>query len=277
MRGSKSESQAEFKELSSRGLGMSVKFLKQYVLPADNHKFVGRIYDLSIVKLHFETHEDLAKHSDCKYAYDVNCALSKLTRRVESLNMVGGMLWPRDMPKKLDKFPISRYEWLAVSADVFLARYISVLDCAMILVSEVFECGLTLEACTMQNLKKCTVPRLVLAHLGKMIDNQGLLRKERNRRFHHGTERQFSSDDQLLRVGALFEHRFSGMVGPNGRPISTERLFREGLLELQREFNSLMRTLVKQLDRLYDMLLREFEGRFSPRFAVGAFSRKGGI
>jgi hypothetical protein len=49
-------------------------------LPSDNHKFVGRIYDLSIVGMHFETYEELAKHADC----DVNYALSMLTRRVES-------------------------------------------------------------------------------------------------------------------------------------------------------------------------------------------------
>jgi hypothetical protein len=252
---------------------MSVKPLKRYVLPSDKHKFVGRIYDLSIVSLHFETYEDLAKHADCKYAYDVNYALSILTRRVESLNMVGSMLWPTNMPKNFAEFPISRYEWLTVSADVFLARYISVVDCALILVSEVFECGLSPQACTMRNLMKSPVPPVLLTHLRKLIDDQGLLRNERNRRFHHGAEREFSSDDQMLRAGALFEHRSSGIVDVNGRPMPTERLFREGLIELQREFNRVIRTLIKQLDRLYDMLIREFEGRFSPRFAAGAFSR----
>jgi hypothetical protein len=253
---------------------MPVKFLKQFVLPSDNHKFVGRIFDLSTIDLHFETYEDLAKHADCKYVHDVNFVLSKLTRRIESLNMVGHMLWPTNMPKNFNKFPVSRYEWLTVSADVFLMRYISVVDCAMILVSGVFECELALEGCTMPNLKKARIPRLVLAHLEKMIDDQGLLRKERNRRFHHGSEREFSSDDQIFRVGALFEHRFIGMVGPNGRPIPTERFFREGLVELQSEFNSVMRTVVNQLDRLYDMLISEFEDRLSPKLSAAAFSRK---
>ena len=108
-----------------------------------------------------------------------------------------------------------------------------------------------------------------------MIDDQGLLRKERNCRFHHGAEREFSSDDQTLRIGALFEHRFNGMVGSNGRPLPVERLFREGLVELQREFNGVMREVVKQLDRLYDMLYPEFESRFSPRFRAGPFARRG--
>ena len=74
--------------------------------------------------------------------YDINHVLSTLTRRVESLNMVGAMLWPTKVPKNFKEFPISRYEWLTLSADVFLARYISVVDCAMILVNEVIECGL---------------------------------------------------------------------------------------------------------------------------------------
>ncbi|MEI5680091.1 MULTISPECIES: hypothetical protein [unclassified Mesorhizobium] len=254
---------------------MSTRFLKQYVLPSDDHEFVGRIYDLSIVGMHFETYEELSKHADCKYAYDVNYALSMLTRRVESLNMIGGMLWPAGMPNSFKEFPVSRYEWLTVSADVFLARYISVVDCAIILVNEVFECGLTFEACAIQNLKKRSVPQEVLAHLGEMIDDQGLLRKERNSRFHHGFERGFSSDDETFRTASLFEHRFNGIVGQNGRPLPIKRLFREGLVELQREFNGVMRKVVKQLDRLYHMLYPEFEGRFSPRFNAGPFARRG--
>lgn len=253
---------------------MSTRFLKRYILPSDDHSFVGRIYDLSIVGMHFETYEELSKHADCKYAYDVNDVLSALTRRVESLNMVGAMLWPTNMPKDFKNFPVSRYEWLTVSADVFLARYISVVDCAMILANEVFECGLSFEACTMQNLRKGPITSEILTHLGEMISDQGLLRKERNSRFHHGSERSFSSDDQMLRIGARFEHRFNGAVGANGRPLPVARLFREGLIELQKEFNIVMRKIVKQLGRLYDMLEPEFESRFTPRFRAGPFARR---
>jgi len=254
---------------------VSTRFLKRYVLSSDNHKFVGRIYDLSIVGMHFATYEDLSKHADCKYVYDVNYALSMLTRRVESLNMVGSILWPTNMSENFKEFPVSRYEWLAVAADVFLGRYISVADCAMILVNEVFECGLTPEACTMQNLKKTSMSRKISTHLKEMIDDQGLLRKERNSRFHHGAEREFSSDDRMFRVAALFEHRFSGIVGPNGRKLPIERLFREGLVELQRDFNCVMRRVERQLDSLYGMLQPEFEGRFSPKFRVGPFAHRG--
>ena len=254
---------------------MATKFLKQYVLPSDTHTFVGRIYDLSIIELHFESYEDLSKHADCKYAFDVNYALSSLTRRVESLNMVGGMLWPVSMPKNIKELPVSRYEWLTISADVFLGRYISVVDCAIILVNEVLECGVSIEACTLTSLRKKRVPDEILNHLRMMVDDQGALRKERNRRFHHGSERGFSSDDQAFRIGAMFEHRHSGIVGPNGRRLPVERLFREGLVELQGEFNGAMRKVVTQLDRLYDMLHPEFETRFSPKFRVGPFARRG--
>lgn len=252
---------------------MAPRFLKRYILPSDGHHFVGRIYDLSIVGMHFDTYEELSKHADCKYAFDVNYVLSMLTRRVESLNMVGGMLWPENMPANFKDFPLSRYEWLGVSADVFLGRYVSVADCAALLVNEVVECGLKPQACTVANLEKKGAPAAIVSLLKEMIDDQGALRQERNGRFHHGSERGFSSDDQMFRTASLFEHRSNGAMGMNGRPLPVERYFREGLVELQREFNGVMRKVVKQLDRLYDMLSPEFEGRFSPRFRVGPFAR----
>ena len=255
---------------------MSSRFKRRYLLQSDQHEFVGRIYDLSMIALHFDSYEKLAEHADCKYAYDVNEALTALTRRVESLNMVGDMMWPTNMPRNFRTFPLSRYEWLTVSADVFLARYVSVVDCAMILVSEVFECGLSFEACSLRDLKKASVVHNVLSHLEEMISDQGLLRKERNRRFHHGLERQFSSDDQTLRIGSLFEHNFNGATGENRRSLPVARLFREGLVELQKEFNIVMRKIIKRLDCLYSMLESEFESRFSPKFRAGPFSHSSG-
>jgi hypothetical protein len=227
-----------------------MKKLKRFILSSDNHNFVG------------------------KYVFDVNHVLSTLIRRVESLNVVGGMLWPTNMPKDFKEFPVSRYEWLNVSADVFLARYISVVDCAMILANEIFECGLSFEASTLRNLKKTSVSRDILIHFREMIDDQGQLRKERNSRFHHGVERAFSSDEMTLRTGALFEHWGQGMVGPNGQKLPIDQLFKEGLVELQKEFNGVMKKVVEQLDHLYDMLQPEFEARFSPKFKVGPFARR---
>lgn len=251
---------------------MATRFLKRFILPSDSHDFVGRIYDLSIVSMHFDSYEELSKHADCKYAFDVNESLSALTRRVESLNMVGGVIWPEGMPRNFKGFPVSRYEWLNVSADVFLGRYISVADCALILINDVFECGLSPRACTRPNLQKQGVSEAILAVVSEMIGDQGELRDERNGRFHHGSERGFSSDDQMFWLASLFEHRYHGAKGPNGRPLPVQRYFREGLVELQREFNVAMRIVVKHLDRLYDKLSPEFEARFSPKFREGPFA-----
>lgn len=254
---------------------MAKKFLKRHTLHSDTHRFVGRIMDLSIVSTHFENYEELATYPDCKYAIDVNEGLSALIQRVESLNIVGTMLWSEKMPKHSKEFPVSRYEWLIISADVFLARYISVVDCATILVNEIFECGLSFEACSLKNLEKTVIPNEIIAHLKEMTRDQGLLRKERNSRFHHGAERGFSSHDLTFRVGALFEHRFSRwMAGPDGRRLPVERFFRDGLIELQREFNHATRKLVRRLDHLYCMLQPEFESRFSLKFKEGPFARQ---
>jgi hypothetical protein len=239
---------------------------KRFVLSADNHAFVGRLYDLSIVGLHFDSYAELAKRPDCKYAFRVHYFLSALIERVESLNMVGSMLWPKNLPANFKSFPISRYEWLTVSADVFLMRFISVVDCVMILINEVFECELEPRECTVSKLKKAGVPKQFLDLVEGMIADQGTLRQERNGRFHHGTERGFSSDDQLFRVGSVFEHHHGQLENGNDLPIPIARYFSEGLVELQKEFNVMMRKLVRRLDELYDMLAPEFEATLSPRF-----------
>jgi hypothetical protein len=246
-------------------------FLKRYILPSDNHWFVGRVLELSMVGMHFDDYDELSKYPDCKYAFRVSHFMSTLTRRVESLNMVGDMLWPENLPENFKSFPLSRYEWLTVTADVFLMRFVSVVDCMMILVNEVFECGLDAKDCTPSKLKKAGVPKPFLHLLDEMIADQGTLRHERNGRVHHGAERGFSSDDQMFRIGSTFEHRYNGAVGPSGRPLPVKRLFREALVELQREFNVMMRKLVRRLNELYDELEPEFEATFTPRFRAGPF------
>jgi hypothetical protein len=91
------------------------------------------------------------------------------------------------------------------------------------------------------------------------------LRNERNSRFHHGAERDFSSDGQMFRMASMYEHRFNGVASSNGQPIPVEQLFREGLFELQTDFNGVMKKVVTQIDRLYDMLFLRFESRFSTK------------
>lgn len=250
----------------------STRFLKQFIIPSDTHHFVGRINDLSIVAYHFDNYEDLAKHLDCKYAFDVNAELSNLTRRVESLNLAGNMLW-LDHGHNFKKFPLSHYEWLTVCADVFLMRCISVLDCALLLTNEVFEAGLERRECSVKNLRKKGVSQEVLTLLEDFRADQGQLREERNSRVHHGAERGFTEDDATFRIAALFEHRVHGIrgVGQDGRRINVARYFKEGLVELQREFNQVGRRLIRLLDRFYDLLSAEFEARFGPRFRTGPF------
>jgi hypothetical protein len=242
-------------------------FLARHVLASDQHSFVGRIFDLSIVGLHFGTYEELARHADCKYAFDVNIEVSSLVRRVESLNLAGDLLWPEPLPHDFKKFPISRYEWLTVAADVFLVRYVSVVDCAMLLANAIFEFGLEARQCSIANLRKKSLPDIVAQILEEMLHDQGDLRKERNARFHHGVERGFTEDDETFRMTALIEHRSGGVGGQDrfGCKVNMKRMFKEGLVELQREFNCVTRRLVRQLDRLYDQLWPAFEVRFGPR------------
>ena len=221
----------------------------------------------------------MSQHADCKYALCVNEELSTLVRRVESLNLVSGMLWPDPLPGNTKDFPVSRYEWLVVATDVFLMRYISIVDCALILTNEIFECGLDRSKCSIAKLKQCRIPREIISVLDELQADQGSLRIERNARFHHGTERGFTSDDQTFRLATGVERWSAGMKGNDryGQRINVERSFKEGLVELQRDFNRTTRKMVWQLDRLYDSLSPEFEARFVPKFRSGKFEKNHAI
>lgn len=244
-----------------------VEPLVRHIIASDNHRFVGRIFDLRIVSLHFESYQELALYADCKYAFDVSCSLTNLTRRVESLNLVGDLLWPKRIPKDFLDFPVSRYQWLTIAADVFLMRFVSVVDCVLILANDVFETGLDLQKCSIDQLRKAGLPSITLSILEDMRKDQGDLRLERNARFHHGAERAFTDDCTTFRIAALGEWRGQYVVGrdQHGRRINVERSFKEGLVELQREFNVSTRKLVRHLEAFYDQLDFEFESRFGPR------------
>lgn len=254
----------------------STRFLKRHLLASDEHPFIGRIIDLSIVSLYFDSYEELSRHPDCLYALEVDSALLSLTQRVESLNLVGNMLWPEPFPTNFKDFPITRHEWLTVGADTFLMRYVSVVDCALLLVNSIIECGLSLRSCTLKNLRKARISSDLIDVLSDLLADQGYLRDERNSRFHHGHERGFTSDDSTFRLAAKLEKHGRGLHGTDSkdRPINVIRSFKEGLVELQRDFNASTRLLVRRLDKLYDLLAPEFETRFSPRFKPLPF--KGG-
>lgn len=276
-----SQTHTSTREDNSRGIRRPrrarVSFLVRHILKSDHHQFIGRVFDLSIVGMHFDYYEDLAKHADCKYVIDVNEVLTTHTQRIESLNLVGDMLWPEHLPKNFREFPISRYQWLTIAADAFLMRYISVVDCAMLLTNEVFETGLDARKCSLENLKKSLPSSDIKATLAELSASQGALRVERNRRFHHGKEREFTDDDQTFRSASLMERWPHGVRGTDryGRQIDLERSMKEGLVELQRDFNRSTRKLIIQLDKLYSILGDEFERRFVPRIRAATHGLAG--
>lgn len=243
------------------------KPLVRHVLSSDDHNFIGRVYQLSIVSLSFDSYEEMAQYPDVKYALETNYALKPLVRRVESLNLVGDLLWPEKLPNSFKDFAISRYDWLTIAADVFLMRYTSVVDCALIFTNVIYECGLEARKCSFDQLKKKGVNTATLYVLEQMLADQGKHRFERNARFHHGEEREFTEDSMTFELAARWEQWGRGMAGKNrvGRNINVRRSFQEGLVELQRQFNLSTRALIKRLDQLYDLLEIEFESRFGPR------------
>jgi hypothetical protein len=254
------------------------RFLKRSIMSSDMHSFIGRVYDLSIVSMYFDSYDELAQYPDCKYAIDTNYWLTGLAQRVESLNMVGDMLWLDPVPKNFRDLVLTRYQWLTVTTDVFLTRYISVIDCALLLVNEVYRLGLETKKCTLQNLKKRGLPGAVADHLKLMLDEQEVLRNERNSRIHHGEEREFTDDDQTFKTASLFNDKFQGMKGTDryGRRINVDRSFKEGLVSIQRDFNRSTRLLKKQLDNLYDLLREEFEDHFGPLIATATHGLNAG-
>lgn len=147
-------------------------------------------------------------------------------------------------------------------------RYVSLFDCALLLVNEVFECSLRPQICSIKQLKKCGVTTNALSALKEMEDAIGTLRTERNERFHRGWEREHTSDDIAFRISTAHEHRGMQMTGHDqfGRPIDQSKFFSEGLVNLQRDFKAFGPVLMRKLDRLYDALEEEFEQRFKVKY-----------
>jgi hypothetical protein len=246
------------------------RFLKRHIVKSDHHMFVARVYKLGIVSLNFDTYEELAKYPDCKYAIDTGEWVKNLASRMESLNLAGDLIWPEPMPPSFKEMPVSRYQWLTVAKDVFLIRYVSVIDCALLLVNQVFELGLTNRSCTIEKVAKAALPSILVGQLRAMFDQQEIMRMERNARVHQGYERDFTDDDQTFKVASLWNDRGSGMIGNDmfGRKIDVDISFRAGLVGLQKEFNEHVLRLETQLDQLYDILWDEFEDRFGPLIAA---------
>ena len=246
----------------------STRFLKRKFVDSDAHAFIGRIYDLSIVEMHFETYDEIASYPDCKYAFDCNKSVSNLTRRVESLNKVGDLLWVDPDAWSEGKQAIDRYFWLNVASDLLLVRLISVHDCILHLVNDVFE--LCLKKVMYNTIKEKNIPNALLDLLkAQREDHQGL-RTERNDRIHEGWERTHSSCDTTFWMASLFEHR-SGGTGyagkdSHGRRINLNRYMKEGLVDLQRDYNTGLKVLSSRLNQIYDCLHPEFDQRFGSKY-----------
>ncbi len=254
------------------------RFLKRHIVKSDDHGFIGRLYDLGIVSLSFDTYEELARYPDCKYTVDTVNEAESLSYRVESLNLVGDMLWPTPIPESFKEMPVSRYQWLTVVTDVFLVRYVSVVDCSLLLANQVLQRGLSNQACRIQAVAKLGLPDVLTDLLQTMYKEQEQVRLERNARIHHGFERPFTDDDRTFKIASLFNDKLNGMSGSDmyGRKIDVNLSFREGLVRLQREFNRSVIQLEKHLDELYDSLWPEFEARFGPLVASAKFRRSNG-
>jgi len=249
---------------------MSQHFEDRYIVESDTHEFIGYVYDRGgMVGLSFDSYEEIEQFPDCLYAFEVDGWLSLLTRRVESLNHVGNMLWPECSQEVFDDFPVSKYEWCNVIADVFLMRFVSVSDCCLLLSNVVLECGLEPKKTNLDNLRKLTNNQAVVSSLGRIQDIQRDHRNERNQRFHRGIERDFTDDDTTFKMVSIFEFRGSGLSGTDrhGREIDLDKFFQGAIDMLRSEFNKSCRLLSEELCTFYDELEGEFEQRFSRKYA----------
>lgn len=267
-------SDGDLPKLKSR----QTRFLKRNIVASNNHPFVSRLYDLGIVSLNFDSYDELAKYPDIKYVTDTLSRVEALSSRVESLNLAGNLLWPDPLPQDFKKLPITRYEWLTIAADIFIMRHVSVVDCALLLINQVLQIGLKDRDCTYQKLRRKGLPANLDDQLAAMLDEQSDIRAERNSRIHHGLERAFTDDDVTFKIASLFNDRFSGMIGKDyyDRPINVDISFKEGLVRLQKDFNHHTKTLLSQLDTVYDLLVDEFEDHFGSLVAVATHELNAG-
>ncbi len=249
------------------------KNIVQESIELDGHELIGRIYDLSVVSMYFESYEELSKFPDCKYVIDVNESLTMLVERVRSINLSGDMLWLNPKTDQFFDLPIAEYDWLMVIKDVFLMRYISVFDCALILANDVFELNQPPNKCIKSRLIKLGLPEKALEFLDRIERNQEILRNERNVRFHHGCEKHMSSDDGTFRMASLFAKRGSGIQGQdrNGNDIDLMRFYHEAAEEMRKDFNLSLTKLQQDLNDFLDHLREEFEVRFKPKFRDSDF------
>ena len=252
---------------------------RRYIVLSDNHGFVGRIFDLSIVGMYFDDYEEVAKYPDAQYVWAVNERTSLLTQRVESLNHVGDLLWPKT-PTAIATLPMSAYEFCNFIQDAFLMRTVSILDCCCLLAVDVLELDIQPRQANIERIRRISGNHACCDRLQAISDLQLDLRTERNVRFHRGEEEPLTDDDTTFKTVALFTYRGQGMAGTDrfGRKIDLKRFYNVAIDRLRNKFRTNARNLHVVLDDFYDTLSHEFERRFRPKFrADGSFGHKHGV
>ncbi|HZS56608.1 MAG TPA: hypothetical protein VFA65_19540 [Bryobacteraceae bacterium] len=252
---------------------------KRFIVSPDSHNFVGRIYDLSVVGMYFESYDEVIKYSDAKYVLGVNERTTLLARRVESLNHVGDLLWP-EPPIQIETLPISAYDFCNLIQDAFLMRTISILDCCCLLAVEVLELNIKPRDAKIEKIKNLSANHPCCAKLQALSDLQQDLRTERNVRFHRGEEETLTDDDTTFQMVARFKYIGQGMKGTDrhGREINLKRSYDEAINRLRKKFRVNIKGLSSSLDDFYDELSREFEKRFRIKFrAEGSFGHIHGV
>jgi hypothetical protein len=252
---------------------------RRFIISSDHHRFVTRMNDLSSVSMHFDSYEKAAKYPDAKYILDVNERASLLAQRVESLNHVGDLLWPK-VRVRIEALPMSAYEYCNLIQDAFLMRTISILDCCCLLAVEVLELSIKPRKANIEKISNLSVNHPCCEKLQALFDLQTDLRFERNVRFHRGEEQAFTDDDATFKLAALFKHRGQDMTGTDqhGRKIDLTRSYAETIYQLRRKFVVNVKGVSKSLDRFYDTISDEFENRFRVKFrATGSFGSMHGV
>jgi hypothetical protein len=238
---------------------------------ADDHDFVGRIFDLAMpLELGFKSNKQLSRYNDCHYVMQVYWRLGFLIDRTESLNIVRKMLLKRNLPKSFKGFPVNRYEWLTICADIFLMRYVSVSDCCLHLTNEVFETGLSPRACNLDNLRQKGVNPKVLSALTHIAGYASSHRTERNSRVHESLERSFTPHDGAFRAMSVMEmwNDKPYTITSKGRASDVTKWFDAAIKRLRKETTDASTKLAGALPDLYSALHQEFEVRFGEKFAA---------
>lgn len=236
------------------------------IIQSDHHRFIGRIFDLSIVGMYFQSYAEAANYPDAKYVLDVNERATLLTRRVESLNYISILLWS-ERSIRPQTLPIPAYDFCRLIQDAFLMRTVSIFDCCCLLAVEVMELKIKPRQANLERIKKLASNTSCCEALQLLSNFQFRLRTERNLRFHRGEERAITRDDITFQMMARFQH-MQEMTGTDrhGGEVNLDRLYNEAITSLRNQFRSNVENLNLYLDDLYNVLSDEFERRFRPKF-----------